>query len=119
MVTLLKCRIYCFVQPARDLELTSVHLQDGVALVDSKGVVVDFVIYEGTLAAADGPAVSMTAKELRVKQSGSTPLGRSIGLQGQGGTKDGFTWANMRASPGMSNEGQRFSEGECTASGTC
>jgi hypothetical protein len=99
--------------------LTMFILQDGVALVDSKGVVVDFVSYEGKLTAVDGPAAGMTAQELPVQQSSKTPLGRSIGLQGQGASKEGFTWASIRASPGMLNEGQTFKERECSVPGTC
>lgn len=95
-------------------------VQDGVALVDSKGVVVDFVSYEGQLTAADGPAKGQTAKALKVQQSSSTPVGRSLGLTGKGGSRDQFIWADMRASPGTSNEGQTFeSNGECSATDSC
>jgi hypothetical protein len=94
-------------------------VQDGVALVDSQGAVVDFISYEGKLTAADGPAAGMTAQELPVQQPSTTPLGWSVGLQGQGAAKEEFTWASMRASPGMKNEGQQFTDGICSAPGKC
>src|SRR5688572_12850326 len=45
---------------------------DGVALVDAAGVVVEFLSYEGTFTAANGPAVGMTSTDIGSSESGST-----------------------------------------------
>ncbi len=53
---------------------------DGVALVDDGGTVVDFVSYEGSLTATDGPAAGMTSTDVGVSESGSTLAGESLQL---------------------------------------
>lgn len=50
---------------------------DGFALVDALGVVIEFLSYEGTFIAADGPASGMTSKDIGVLES-SSPAGQSL-----------------------------------------
>jgi DNA/RNA endonuclease G (NUC1) len=51
---------------------------DGLALVDAGGAVVEFLSYEGTFTAADGPAAGLTSTDIGVAEASSTPLGRSL-----------------------------------------
>lgn len=53
---------------------------DGVALVDPNGNVVEFLSYEGTLSATDGPAAGLTSTDIGVAESGTTPVGQSLQL---------------------------------------
>lgn len=50
---------------------------DGVALV-SNGTVIEFVSYEGTLTAVDGPAAGMTSADIGVAETGSDQVGFSL-----------------------------------------
>jgi uncharacterized protein len=45
---------------------------DGLALVDPDGDVVEFLSYEGSFEAADGPAAGMTSTDIGVAETGST-----------------------------------------------
>ncbi len=51
---------------------------DGLALVDDTDTVLEFLSYEGTLAATDGPAAGTTSTDIGVSQPGSTPIGQSL-----------------------------------------
>ena len=53
---------------------------DGIALV-ANGKVVQFLSYEGTFTAAGGPADGMTSTDIRVAESGSTPVEFSLQLK--------------------------------------
>ncbi len=53
---------------------------DGFALVNSLGEVVEFLSYEGTITANDGPASGMTSTNVGVSEISSTPVGNSISL---------------------------------------
>jgi DNA/RNA endonuclease G (NUC1) len=50
---------------------------DGFALVNATGQVVEFLSYEGTFAAIDGPAAGTTSTDIGVAEA-STPLGQSL-----------------------------------------
>ena len=50
---------------------------DGMALVDASGAVVEFLSYEGSFTAADGPAAGMTSQDIGVAQNGA-PLGQTL-----------------------------------------
>ena len=85
---------------------------DGVALVNN-GIVVQFLCYEGTFAATDGPANGLTCTDIGVSQSGTNAAGTSLQLQGSGTTYGNFTWnttsiANTQNAP---NTGQTFTGG--------
>lgn len=47
---------------------------DGMALVDPDGGVVEFLSYEGTFEATDGPAVGLTSSDIGVAESNSSTL---------------------------------------------
>ncbi len=51
---------------------------DGIALVDASGSVVEFLSYEGTFAAVDGPAAGQTSTDVGVSELGTEPLGLSL-----------------------------------------
>jgi hypothetical protein len=73
---------------------------DGLALVDAAGAVVEFLSYEGTFTAADGPAAGRTATDIGVAEASSTPLGRSLQRLGTGAWQ-----AAAPATFGACNEG--------------
>ncbi len=86
---------------------------DGVALV-CDGDVMDFISYEGTMTAADGPAAGMTSVNIGTEPS-NTPIGESMQLGGTGCTSATFTWSTMTMaeSPGTLNAGQVFDLAQC------
>ena len=51
--------------------------QDGFALVNAAGTVVEFLSYEGVLTATDGPAAGMTSTDIGVAEVNS-PVGQSL-----------------------------------------
>ncbi len=57
---------------------------DGVALVDPDGVV-EFLSYEGTFEAVDGPAVGLTSTDIGVAESGTTLADQSLQRNDDGG----------------------------------
>ena len=59
---------------------------DGFALVDGSGNVVQFLSYEGAITASSGPAAGLTSSNLPVSESGSTAAGTSLRLSGSGST---------------------------------
>lgn len=81
---------------------------DGIALVNSSNSVVQFLTYEGSFVAADGPAAGMTGVDIGVVESGSA-AGGSLQLQGSGSQYQDFTWAvESTASFSAINPGQDF-----------
>ena len=65
---------------------------DGIALV-ANGKVVQFLSYEGTFTAVDGPADGMTSTDIRVAESNSTPVEFSLQLKGTGTAPSDFFWS--------------------------
>jgi DNA/RNA endonuclease G (NUC1) len=51
---------------------------DGLTLVKPGNAVVEFLSYEGTLTATNGPAAGMTSTDIGVLQDGGDPIGRSL-----------------------------------------
>ncbi|MEP6299493.1 MAG: ExeM/NucH family extracellular endonuclease, partial [Ilumatobacter sp.] len=51
---------------------------DGIALVDDEGTVVQFLSYEGTLTATNGPAIGLTSTDIGVFEPSDTPIGQSL-----------------------------------------
>lgn len=83
---------------------------DGFALVDGSGNVVQFLSYEGAITASGGPAAGLTSSNLPVSESGSTAAGTSLRLSGSGSTYANFAWqASAAQSFGACNAGQTFS----------
>ena len=80
---------------------------DGIALVDPSGAVTQFLSYEGVFNATDGPATGLVSTDLGTEESGATPVGHSVGLDGTGAEPADFAWAAPApASPGAFNAGQ-------------
>lgn len=63
---------------------------DGIALVDDAGAVVEFLSYEGSFDASDGPAVGMTSTDIGVQETGSTLGDQSLQRD------DAGAWAGPR-----------------------
>jgi hypothetical protein len=51
---------------------------DGLALVDPSGAVVEFLSYEGSFVASDGPAAGQASTDIGVFEPGDTPIGQSL-----------------------------------------
>ncbi|QPH52913.1 ExeM/NucH family extracellular endonuclease [Pontivivens ytuae] len=51
---------------------------DGVALVNDRGQVLDFISYEGSFVAVDGPAAGLRSLDIGVSEDGDTPVGASL-----------------------------------------
>ena len=82
---------------------------DGIALIDNNANVVQFLSYEGSFTAADGPASGLVSTDIGVSESGSTPIGNSLQLIGEGTSATDFTWqAEVIATAGQVNNGQMF-----------
>ncbi|RMG67994.1 MAG: hypothetical protein D6715_03465 [Calditrichaeota bacterium] len=65
---------------------------DGLAL-DYLGSTIQFLSYEGTFTAQDGPAFTTTSTDVGVSESGTTPSNFSLQLQGSGTSAGSFSWA--------------------------
>ncbi len=84
---------------------------DGFALVDDFGRVVQFLSYEGTITALNGPAAGMTSTDILRFESQATP-GTSLQLTGTGSSYSDFSWTFGNASTsGDANAGQSFLSG--------
>lgn len=82
---------------------------DAMALVDASNLVVQFLAYEGSFVADDGPAAGLSPELLPVFETSSTPVGHSLQLTGTGDAYADFHWTGPRlASPGNFNEAQSF-----------
>ncbi len=80
---------------------------DGIALVNPSGQVVQFISYEGAITASNGPAAGLTSSNLPVSETGSDAAGRSLRLAGTGTGYVNFTWqAPATATFGACNTGQ-------------
>ncbi len=86
---------------------------DGLALVNASNTVTQFISYEGTLTAVDGPAAGMTSTDIGVSQSGSGAVGNSLQLAGSGTVYEDFAWqAEATNTFGAVNTGQTFGDGD-------
>ena len=83
---------------------------DGIALVYNNSIVQQFLSYEGSFTAADGPANGQTSVDILVTEGSTTPVGDSLQLQGIGAIAADFTWSGAIPSTfGAPNTGQSFS----------
>lgn len=90
---------------------------DGLALVDPLGTVVEFLSYEGSFTAVDGPASGQASEDIGVFESSGTAAGLSLQRTGAGSAGPDFTWQSPSAeSPGALNVNQ--SADTCTGLGT-
>lgn len=91
---------------------------DGLALVDAGGAVVQFLSYEGTFTASNGPAAGLSSTALTQSESGSGSSSTSLQLAGTGSAYADFAWQAPRTSSfGGCNAGQTFIGGG-TGTGT-
>ena len=83
---------------------------DGLALAYQGTVVTgQFLSYEGTLTAVDGPASGMTSVDIGVSESSTTPVGFSLQLGGTGSNYPAFAWqTESAATPGNLNNNQNL-----------
>ncbi|MCH7727119.1 MAG: endonuclease, partial [Planctomycetes bacterium] len=65
---------------------------DGLALVNGDNEVVEFLSYEGTVTATNGPANGMNSVDIGRAESTSTPAGHSLQREGDGRTAISFSW---------------------------
>ncbi|WP_199688347.1 DUF5689 domain-containing protein [Pontibacter oryzae] len=85
---------------------------DGIALVNTDGEVVQFLSYEGSMTATNGPALGLTSEDIGVAEGSSTPINYSLQLTGTGTTYADFTWSGPIASTyNAVNTGQSFGGG--------
>ncbi|GMQ27484.1 DUF5689 domain-containing protein [Algoriphagus confluentis] len=81
---------------------------DGIALINN-GTVVQFLSYEGTFTAVGGPADGLISTDIGVEESGSTPIGFSLQLSGNGKEYWDFVWQEAATNTfGAINTGQTF-----------
>jgi len=86
---------------------------DGLALsYQSTLISGQFLSYEGTFTAADGPASGITSTDIGVSEDYTTPIGYSLQLSGTGTQYGNFIWlAPDVETPGTLNNGQAFGAG--------
>lgn len=83
---------------------------DGIALISPSNVVLQFLSYEGSFTAVDGPAAGRASVAISTSEGEGTPVGFSLQLQGFGNGPEDFTWsAPLRATRGQRNVGQSLS----------
>lgn len=82
---------------------------DGIALVDPTNTVIELLSYEGTMVATDGPASGMTATDIGVSETATTPVGYSLQRRGTGLRGSDFSFFSASASSfGQVNTGLTF-----------
>ena len=83
---------------------------DGIALVGPSDEVLQFLSYEGSFTATNGPAAGMTSTDIGVFETNDPSAGLSLQLSGTGTSAVDFAWqAPAAESFGACNTGQTFS----------
>jgi Secretion system C-terminal sorting domain len=79
----------------------------GLAL-DYSGTLISgqFLSYEGTLTAIEGPAIGLTSTDIGVSETSATPVGNSLYLTGTGTQYSDFSWTSGTATAGTVNGSQ-------------
>lgn len=81
-------------------------LPDGFALMGPNGLV-QFLSYNGALVGQGAPVNNITAEDVGVIETNSTPIGVSLQLEGTGNVYAQFNWVGPQTeSPGTLNSGQ-------------
>ncbi len=81
---------------------------DGIA-IDYQGTLIpgQFLSYEGTFAAGDGPAAGVTSSDIGVAEPSDSPIGESLQLLGTGAVYSDFIWQEPAVeTPGELNNSQ-------------
>lgn len=87
---------------------------DGLALVNATNTVVQFISYEGSFTATDGPALGMVSVDIGVSEITTTPVGQTLQLTGTGKQYSDFTWQPpATGTSGQKNSGQTFNDPSC------
>jgi endonuclease I len=82
---------------------------DGLALVTSQGVVMQFLSYEGVVQANNGAVSGKVSTDIGVSETSSTPTGFSLRLTGTGNRYTDFSWQPaFPSSVGAINQSQQF-----------
>ena len=82
---------------------------DGIALSSPTGELIQFISYEGSFLAKDGPATGTISKDVLVAEGASTDSSLSLQLTGVGISNEDFTWqADLMRSPGFCNTNQQL-----------
>lgn len=82
---------------------------DGLALVAASGKVRQFLSYEGSFTAVDGPATGLVSTNIGSSETATSTVGFSLQLGGTGHAYIAFTWQNaLAATPGARNTNQTF-----------
>lgn len=80
--------------------------------MDGTGNVVEFLSYEGSLTATNGPAQGLSSMDIGVSETTSTPVGYSLQRSGSGCAGSDFSWSPPGpATSGSVNAGQTISCG--------
>ncbi|MEN8006038.1 MAG: PKD domain-containing protein [Candidatus Krumholzibacteriota bacterium] len=83
---------------------------DGLALVDGTGTVIQFLSYEGSFTATDGPAAGMTATDIGISEPADATRRTSLQLAGTGSAYADFYWeGGLGKTDGSVNVNQVFS----------
>ena len=95
-----------FAYPSNGLQNGS---PDGIALVAPGGAVVEFLSYEGTFTASNGPAAGLTSTGVGVAENSGTAATESLQRVGAGASGDAFSFVGpAAASSGALNAGQTY-----------
>jgi hypothetical protein len=81
---------------------------DAIALIDDQKNVIEFIGYEGSLLAVNGPAAGMHSSDINWVETGASDPNTSIQRQGTGSQGDDFYWQIDTASPNSINQHQYF-----------
>lgn len=82
---------------------------DGIALVNNLGQVVQFLSYEGSFIATNGPAAGLTSTDIGVAEEPVPGVGFSLQLTGSGANYEDFSWTGASDDNfGQVNTGQNF-----------
>ena len=81
---------------------------DGMAL-SYQGTLISgqFISYEGSFTATDGPANGVTSTDIGVSESGTTPIGHSLQLTGNGTEYLDFSWSEPQPATFGSQNGNQ------------
>lgn len=86
---------------------------DGIALLGPGGVV-EFISYEGTFTASNGPAAGLLSRDVGAFEPGNAE-GTSVSRVGTVDEASDFTWQTTTATPGGVNTGQTLGTGALPA----
>jgi endonuclease I len=82
---------------------------DAIALVAPNGALVQFLSYEGSVRASNGPAAGRTSLNLSVAETNDTLAGTSLQMRGTGAVLPNFSWGPSQTQTfGACNGGQSF-----------